>query len=111
MPLPLLLAAQLLAGTEPNYDWPRFLGPQANNTSSETGLVEKWSTNGLPLIWQKEIGSGYSAPSVAGRKLVLHHRLNNEEIVQCFDAATGNPLWRCGYPSGFIDPFGYNNGP
>ncbi len=107
---PLLLASQLLAGHDP-YDWPRFLGPQANNISPETGLVENWSTNGLPLLWQQEIGSGYSAPSVVGHKLVLHHRLNSEEIVQCFDAATGKSLWRYAYPSGFIDPFGYNNGP
>jgi outer membrane protein assembly factor BamB len=91
-------------------DWPCFLGPDRNNISSETGLIEKWSTNGL-LIWQKEIGSGYSAPSVLGRRLVLHHRLGGEEIVQCSDAATGEPLWRYGYSSDFSDPFGYNNGP
>jgi outer membrane protein assembly factor BamB len=103
--------ARLFAAPEAAYDWPRFLGLQGNNTSAETGLVEKWSTNGLPIVWQKEIGSGYSAPSIAGRALILHHRVKDEEVIQSFDAATGGSLWRYGYPSGFRDPFGYNNGP
>jgi outer membrane protein assembly factor BamB len=92
-------------------DWPRFLGPEGNNTSAETGLVESWPTNGLPVIWEKEIGAGYSAPSVLGERLVLHHRVQNEEIVECFNAGTGAPLWRYAYPTSFTDPFGYNSGP
>jgi outer membrane protein assembly factor BamB len=107
----IVACSRLVAEPAATSDWPRFLGPNGNNISMETGLIDRWSTNGLPLIWQKEIGSGYSAPSVLGPRLVLHHRLNDEEVVQCFDAATGEPLWRYGYPSGFIDPFGYNKGP
>src|SRR5690349_11658557 len=101
------LVAQELAGA----DWPVFLGPAGDNTSTETGLLNKWSTNGPPILWEKEIGSGYGAPSVMGERLVLHHRLGEEEVVQCLEAKTGNPLWRYAYPSGFGDPFGYNNGP
>jgi outer membrane protein assembly factor BamB len=43
--------------------------------------------------------------------LVLHHRLGEEEVVECFHAATGVPLWKHAYPSRFTDPYGYNNGP
>src|SRR5262245_5639688 len=86
--------AVLAADEYSGEDWPRFLGPQGNNTCAETGLLEKWPTNGLPLLWQREIGSGYSAPSVLGSSLVLHHRLRDEEVVECFDAATGKPNWR-----------------
>jgi outer membrane protein assembly factor BamB len=74
-------------------------------------LLEKWPAGGLPLVWQKDVGSGYSAPSVLGSYLVLHHRLKEEEIVDCFDATTGNPVGRHSNPSTFTDPFGYNNGP
>lgn len=91
--------------------WPQFLGPHANGTSAETGLLEGWSTNGPPLLWQKEIGAGYSAPSVLGNRLVLHHRLGGEEMVEAFEADSGRPLWRYGYTSRFVDPYGYNNGP
>jgi outer membrane protein assembly factor BamB len=92
-------------------DWPQLLGPRANCISGETGLLERWPTNGPPLLWDKPIGTGYSAPSVRGSLLVLHHRVKNEEIVAAFEAGTGQPLWRYAYPSGFVDPYGYNNGP
>ena len=92
-------------------DWPRFLGPRGNNTSAETGLLERWPTNGPPQLWEKRVGSGYGAPSVLGQAVVLHHRVEDEEIVESFDAGTGKSLWRHSAPTRFIDPFGYNNGP
>src|SRR5438876_9196839 len=92
-------------------DWPRFLGPHANGTSRETGLIDKWGTGGPPKVWSIAVGTGYSDPSVIWPDLVLHHRLGGEEIVECFDAATGKSKWRYAYPSQFIDPYGYNNGP
>ena len=100
------LAVPLLA-----QDWPRFLGPTANSISRETGLIEKWPTNGPSKLWSKAIGTGYSAPSVLGSNLVVHHRLRGEEIVECLDATTGQSKWRYAYPSQFVDPYGYNNGP
>jgi outer membrane protein assembly factor BamB len=92
-------------------DWPRFLGLRANNISAETGLLDRWPTNGPPLLWEKGIGTGYSAPSVRGELLVLHHRVRDEEIVEAFTAVNGKSVWRHAYPSHFVDPFGYNNGP
>jgi len=92
-------------------DWPQLLGPRANGISTETGLLEKWPPAGPPVVWEKTIGTGYGAPSVRGERLVLHHRLGDEEIVECFDAAAGKSLWRYAYSSKFIDPYGYNNGP
>ena len=100
-----MLCTRLAAAEEPGEDWPRFLGPRANNTSSETNLLARWPASGPPLVWKKEIGSGYSAPSVFGNRLVLHHRLGEEEIIQAFDAVSGQPLWRFAYPSHFTDPF------
>jgi outer membrane protein assembly factor BamB len=95
----------------PEEDWPRFLGPNANGVSGETGLLDKWPSNGPRVLWEKSIGTGYSAPSVRGNRIVLHHRIGGEEIIECFEAATAKPLWRYAYPSHFIDPYGYNNGP
>jgi outer membrane protein assembly factor BamB len=92
-------------------DWPQFLGPKANGTSAEKGLIDSFPENGPPLLWDKDVGSGYSAPSARGGKLVLHHRLKDEEIVEAFNAADGKSLWRYAYPSAFVDPYRYSNGP
>src|SRR2546427_5773856 len=105
------LAAPLFAADSSGEDWPRFLGPLGTGSSRETGLLDKWPSNGPPLLWQKSIGTGYGPPSVLGDKLVFHHRREDEEIVECVDAATGAERWRYAYPSHFIDPYGYNNGP
>jgi len=96
---------------ENGNDWPQFLGPHANGTSDETGLLDRWPGDGPPVLWENKIGTGYSAPSVRGNRVVLHHRLGNEEIVEAFEADTGKPVWRHAYPSRFVDPYGYNNGP
>jgi outer membrane protein assembly factor BamB len=102
---------QRFAGAADGEDWPRFLGPHADNISAETGLLDRWPTNGPPLAWEKAVGTGYSAPSVRGELLVLHHRVGDEEVVEAFATANGKQNWRYAYPSRFVDPFGYNNGP
>jgi len=98
-------------GADTGEDWPHFLGPRSDDTSLETGLLDQWPTNGPPILWEKQIGSGYGAPSVLGGRLVIHHRVGGEEIVECLDAASGKSQWHFGYPSSFQDPYGYNNGP
>ena len=92
-------------------DWPQFLGQKANGTSAEKNLIEAFPEGGPPLVWEKDVGTGYGAPSIRGGKLVLHHRLKNEEIVEAFGASDGKPIWRYTYATAFVDPYGYNNGP
>lgn len=103
--------ATLRAADAAAEDWPHFLGPHSNNTSLETGLLDAWGKDGPPIVWSKTIGTGYGAPSVRGDRLVMHHRVGDEEIVDCLNPATGESLWRYPYPSKYQDPYGYNNGP
>lgn len=109
--VPLVLTALSCLAAGDNEDWPRFLGPRGDNTSRETSLLEKFPEGGPRVAWQKETGTGYSAPSVRGGRLVLHHRVGREEIVESFDAATGQAGWRHASPCDYNDPFGFNNGP
>jgi outer membrane protein assembly factor BamB len=114
MAIPRLLLATLLVCTgfrSHAADWPQFLGPNRDGTSPETGLVDRFPEGGLPVKWRKEIGTGYSAPSVRDGVVFLHHRVKGDEVIATFDARTGAPGWEFRYPSAFEDPFGYNNGP
>lgn len=92
-------------------DWPEFLGLRGTGISGETGLLKQWPSKGPPVLWKKHVGTGYSAPSIRGNRLVLTHRIGHEEIVECFEADTGDWEWRFAYRSNFEDPYGYNNGP
>jgi len=92
-------------------DWPQFLGPQRNSTSTETGLLQTWDAKGPPLLWQREVGEGFSTPVVAGERLVLFHRIGDEEIVECLNAASGKPMWKQTNPTKYEDPLGKGDGP
>jgi outer membrane protein assembly factor BamB len=100
------LAAVLAAN-----DWPQFLGPSRNGVYVGAPLNEKWPSSGPPILWRKTIGQGLSGPVVAGRRLILFHRLDNQEVVESFDAATGAPQWRHAYPTAYRDDFGFDEGP
>jgi outer membrane protein assembly factor BamB len=84
------------------------MGPTHDQLSTETALR---ATLPAPVLWRREIGTGYSAPSVRGGVLVLHHHVGEEEVVEAMDAVSGATKWKHTYPSHFTDPFGYNNGP
>jgi outer membrane protein assembly factor BamB len=48
---------------------------------------------------------------VAGNRLILFHRVENEEIVEALDVQTGQSQWRYAYPTSYRDDFGFDEGP
>jgi outer membrane protein assembly factor BamB len=105
---PALVALILLAC---GADWPQFLGPDRNGTSPEARLRASWPPKGPPVVWEKDVGEGYSGPVVSGGRLILFHRVGDEEVVQCLDAADGKELWKQTTPTNYEDPLGKGNGP
>jgi outer membrane protein assembly factor BamB len=106
------LFAILLATTVVHAaDWPEFMGPTRDQVSTETGLIDTIPVQGPPLLFDKPLGKGYSAPSVRGDLLVVHQRVGGPEVVEACDARTGQTMWKYSYKSDYRDPFGYNNGP
>src|SRR5712691_9676943 len=100
--LPLLLVAA---------DWPQFLGPTRDGQSPETGLAREWPGGGPAKLWDAEIGAGFSGPVVAGGKVLLFHRVGDEEVLQCWNAADGKLLWKYAVATGYVDDFGFDEGP
>ncbi|MBM3775761.1 MAG: alcohol dehydrogenase [Acidobacteria bacterium] len=90
-------------------DWPQFLGPERNG--SYPGPAGELSLRNPRLLWKKDIGAGFSGPVAAGGKLVLFHRIGNNEAVECLDPATGKRLWIFEYATGYRDDFGFDEGP
>lgn len=91
-------------------DWPQFLGPTRDGVSTEKGLTTDWPKGGPPKAWEFPAGEGYSGPVVAEGKVILFHRVKDEEVVQCLDADKGTPLWKFAYPTDYTDRFGKGNG-
>jgi outer membrane protein assembly factor BamB len=105
------LAVFLLGALTLGADWPQFLGPQRNSTTTETDLRQSWDAKGPPVVWRTDVGEGFSAPVVAGERLVLFHRVGDEEIVECLNAANGKAIWKHTDPTKYEDPLGKGDGP
>jgi len=75
-------------------DWPQFLGPTRNAVYPAADLADSWPKDGPPILWDRKVGQGFSGPAVASGKLILFHRLENKEIIECLAAETGKELWK-----------------
>src|SRR5882762_8294779 len=74
-------------------DWPQFLGPTRNGVCAGTDLADSWPKEGPPILWRKKIGQGFSGPTASAGHLILFHRLDDKEIVECLNAGDGRSLW------------------
>lgn len=91
-------------------DWNQWRGPDLNGISPETGWVSQWTDKGPEIIWQTNVGIGFSSISIAdGRAYTLGNR-EDTETLYCFDAETGKVLWKHAYPCK-LDPKYYEGGP
>lgn len=91
-------------------DWPRFLGPNSDGVSPETGIRTDWS-GGLRILWQIPVGEGYCAPTIANGRLFHFDRRGSKARLTAFDCETHKELWRFEYPTDFADKYGYDGGP
>ncbi|MCA9072887.1 MAG: PQQ-like beta-propeller repeat protein, partial [Planctomycetaceae bacterium] len=82
-------------------DWPQWGGPKRDIIWRETGIVDKFPTDGLlPRVWSTPIGEGYSGPAVANGRVYItdFQRDERQERVLCLDSKTGEILWKHAYP-------------
>ena len=91
-------------------DWPQWQGVNRTAISADTGLLKSWPKDGPPLAWKvKDLGGGYSTPSVtAGRIFGMSYR-GDDEGVWALNEADGKELWWSRIAS--KGRAGYNDGP
>ena len=91
-------------------DWPQWLGPRRDAVWRETGIVQEFPKAGLKSKWRVPVELGYSGPAVSGGKVYVadfarqtgklsnnpssRTELGGMERLLCFDAATGDLLWK-----------------
>jgi outer membrane protein assembly factor BamB len=106
-----LLTAGGLSVASASLDWPQYLGPSRNGVYSGPPLAATWPAGGPKKVWQKSVGEGFAGPVVAGDRVILFHRVMNQEVVEALDAKTGDSRWRYAYPTTYRDDFGFDEGP
>jgi outer membrane protein assembly factor BamB len=77
-------------------DWPQWLGPRRDGSSTEK--VVPWK-GPLKVLWRQPVGEGHSSPVVVANRVFLHTKAAEgaAEVVQAFDTADGKPLWSKSY--------------
>src|SRR5262245_54317446 len=72
------LVSLLLAASTQADDWPQWMGPQRDGVWRETGIAEKFATNGLAVLWRTNVNRGYCGPAVLGDRLFMLDRLQGK---------------------------------
>jgi outer membrane protein assembly factor BamB len=86
-------------------DWPGYMGPRRDGTSTEKGLLRVWPKEGPKVLWTAPLGAGFGGPAVSKGKVYL---LDRDEAVgdtlRVYDLATGKELWNLAYdaPGSFM---------
>jgi outer membrane protein assembly factor BamB len=108
----LSVAVALLTSVQA-LDWPNYRGPNHDGITQETGWKPAWPADGPKVLWRAKVGIGFSSFSVAdGRVYTMGNsgKRSNQDSVFCFDAATGEELWRHTYEEKLAAKY-YEGGP
>jgi len=97
-------------GAEAQADWPQFLGP-ARNGVADARPLPAGPAAGPKVLWEKQVGRGWSSPVAAGGKTLIFHRVKDREVLECLDSATGKELWRVESETAYQDQFNFDDGP
>ncbi len=105
-----LLLAFVLCFSSAHADWPQWLGPNRTGISPETGLLTTWAKDGPAVVWEKELGEGFSGISVADGRVYTMFSAGEDEFVICLNEETGEEIWRFKTGAKFYERQG-GNGP
>jgi outer membrane protein assembly factor BamB len=78
-------------------EWPQFLGPNRDGTVSGIRLSPDWVSDPPREVWRSPVGPGWSGFAISGGRAVTLEQDGQQEVVSCFDARTGQRLWRHAY--------------
>lgn len=74
--------------------WPQWRGPDRDNVSADTGLLQEWPMAGPPLLWRvKGLGDGISPVSIRDGRVFALSQYENMEYVRAVQERSGEHLW------------------
>jgi outer membrane protein assembly factor BamB len=125
----LVLLIALMTDCAVADDWPNWRGPQHNGISSEPNWIGDWPACEPIILWEQQVGTGFSSIVVAdgrlytmgnsdrivetqdgGSRTGVSRKLEQMDEVFCLDPNTGEILWIHEYPSP-LTPNLYEGGP
>ncbi|MCC9609448.1 PQQ-binding-like beta-propeller repeat protein [Blastopirellula sp. JC732] len=84
--------------------WPGFRGPQRDGVVRGVTFATDWDKEPPKELWRRSVGPGWSSFCVIGQQIVTQEQRGEEELVTCYDASTGEPVWQYAIETRFEEP-------
>lgn len=91
--------------------WPNLFGPNHQGLVVDDRIRTEWNQQPPQELWRIDIGTGYSSPILKDDCVIIVHRKQDSEIIECFSASNGKSIWSHAFPATYQCSYDYSSGP
>lgn len=87
-------------------DFPQFLGPDRTAVLAGPALDADWAARPPEVVWRGKVGAGWSGFAIVGERALTQEQSGADELVVCYELATGRTLWTHRDTARYDNPIG-----